>query len=244
MFRILILAICTALFTDRTPAQTGKRQYEARCVGCHGEDGLGGGHGPAIAAIARPRAISKPEVIDVIRKGIPDRGMPAFQVSNEEAGALADYVMSLKARAKAASMERPASLTATVRLRDGRIIDGILKNESNFDLQLLSTDGRLYLLTKDQVSEVIRSESSTPPAEAPIRPASEQGVSFEEVAHPQPGTWPTYDGNLNGNRFSPLSQINTGNVNRLAPKWMFTLKGASRALQVTPVVVDGVMYVT
>jgi alcohol dehydrogenase (cytochrome c) len=244
MFRILILAICTELFTDRAPAQTGKRQYETRCVGCHGGDGLGGGHGPAIAGVARPRAISKTEVMDVIRKGIPDRGMPAFQVSVEEANALADYVMSLKARAKATSVEGPASLTATVRLRDGRTIDGILKNESNFDLQLLSTEGKLYLLTKDQVAEIVRSEASTPPAEAPIRPTSEQGVSFEEVAHPKPGTWPTYDGNLNGNRFSPLSQINTGNVNSLAPKWMFTLKGASRALQVTPVVVDGVMYVT
>jgi len=69
--------------------------------------------------------------MDVIREGIPDRGMPAFQVYAEEANALADYLMSLKARAKAASMERPASLTATVRLRDGRTIDGILKNESN-----------------------------------------------------------------------------------------------------------------
>jgi len=107
MFRTLILAISTALLADPTPVQTGKRQYEARYVGCHGEDGLGGGHGPAIAGIARPRTTSKSEVIDVIRKGIPDCGMPAFQVSAEEANALADYVMSLKARAKAASMERP-----------------------------------------------------------------------------------------------------------------------------------------
>lgn len=68
---------------------------------------MGGGHGPAIAGVARPRATSKTEVMDVIRKGISDRGMPAFQVSAEEANALADYVMSLKARVKAASMERP-----------------------------------------------------------------------------------------------------------------------------------------
>src|SRR5213076_1537979 len=47
-----------------------------------------------------------------------------------------------------------------------------------------------------------------------------------------------------GNRFSQLNQINTTNVERLAPKWMFTLPGAGRALEGTPVVVDGVMYVT
>ena len=35
---------------------------------------------------------------------------------------------------------------------------------------------------------------------------------------------------LSGNRFSPLNQINTGNVARLAPKWMFPIPGAPRAL--------------
>jgi alcohol dehydrogenase (cytochrome c) len=49
---------------------------------------------------------------------------------------------------------------------------------------------------------------------------------------------------LSGNRFSPLDQINTRNVGQLAPRWMFTVQGAPRALQVTPVVADGVMYVT
>jgi alcohol dehydrogenase (cytochrome c) len=70
------------------------------------------------------------------------------------------------------------------------------------------------------------------------------GVPFEEIAQPKPGTWPTYDGNQSGNRFSPLDQINTSNVQHLAPKWMFTISGAPRALEATPIVVDGVMYVT
>jgi alcohol dehydrogenase (cytochrome c) len=70
------------------------------------------------------------------------------------------------------------------------------------------------------------------------------GISFSEIAGPQPGAWPSYHGNLSGNRFSSLDQINTGNVDRLAPRWMFTIAGAPRALEMTPVVVDGVMYVT
>jgi len=49
---------------------------------------------------------------------------------------------------------------------------------------------------------------------------------------------------MSGNRFSPLNQINTTNVEHLTPKWMFSFPGSSRALQMTPVVVDGVMYVT
>ena len=74
----------------------------------------------------------------------------------------------------------------------------------------------------------------------------ERGASipFEDIARPKPGTWPTYHGHLSGNRFSPLDQINSSNVHRLAPTWMFTIHGAPRDLQMTPVVAGGVMYVT
>src|SRR5262249_16815805 len=63
-------------------------------------------------------------------------------------------------------------------------------------------------------------------------------------ARPRAGAWPTYHGSPSGNRFSPLDQINTATVHRLAPIWMFTVHGAPRPLQVTPLVVDDVMYVT
>src|SRR5713101_6390465 len=51
-------------------------------------------------------------------------------------------------------------------------------------------------------------------------------IPFEEIAHPKPGTWPTYHGHLSGNRFSPLDQIDSSNVHHLAPRWMFTIHGA------------------
>src|SRR6185436_9801985 len=70
------------------------------------------------------------------------------------------------------------------------------------------------------------------------------GIPFADVVRPRPGEWPTYNGNLSSNRFSPLDQINATTIHSLAPKWMFTIHGAPRALQMTPIVVDGVMYVT
>jgi alcohol dehydrogenase (cytochrome c) len=79
---------------------------------------------------------------------------------------------------------------------------------------------------------------------SPASHAQSPGVRFEDIARPKPGAWPTYDGSLSGNRFSPLDQINTSNVQKLAPKWMFTIQDTPRALEGTPVVVDGVMYVT
>src|ERR1700739_2722590 len=99
MIRISTLAICIAVFWNLASAQApdaGRRTYQARCVGCHGEDGTGGGHGPDIVDVRPPRAPSEDEVRDLILKGIPDGGMPAFQMSTQEADAIAVFVMTLK----------------------------------------------------------------------------------------------------------------------------------------------------
>ena len=335
----LILAVCAAA---QTP-DSGKRQYLALCVGCHGEDGSGGGHGPGFLEVRRPRGTSREAVRDLILKGIMDAGMPAFKMTAEQADAIAGYVMTLKepavraaaggaAEGDAAAGERyfngkgncaschmvrgrggvlgpdlsnigrdrtaaqieqalrdpggapaapagrgggrggrggvPSYRAVTVRLRGGQTIRGIAKNESAFDLQLLAMDGTLRLMSKDQIAEIVREKSLMPRVDAPAEEMRDlvaylsrlsrdpsaratlamgelgRGITFEEVAHPKTGSWPTYHGNESGNRFSVLAQINTGNVDRLAPKWIFPIASAPRALEGTPVVVDGVMYVT
>jgi quinohemoprotein ethanol dehydrogenase len=45
------------------------------------------------------------------------------------------------------------------------------------------------------------------------------------------------------NRFSPLDQISTGNVGKLGLAWSYSLDSV-RGVETTPIVVDGVMYVT
>jgi mono/diheme cytochrome c family protein len=64
---------------------TGQRQYEARCAGCHGADGNGGGHGRGIVGSQRDRDA----VREIILKGIPAAGMPAFAIPSAEAEAIA-----------------------------------------------------------------------------------------------------------------------------------------------------------
>ena len=88
---------------------------------------------------------------------------------------------------------------------------------------------------------VDRSPRATLPGTAA---ATADGTRFADIARPKPGEWPTYHGRLSGNRHSALDQINTTNVARLAPKWTFQVPGAQGALQGTPVVVGGLMYVT
>jgi len=51
------------------------------------------------------------------------------------------------------------------------------------------------------------------------------------------------NGNYSQTRFYPNRQINTGNVNKLRPAWMFQMD-VTETLETTPIVVDGIMYVT
>jgi quinoprotein glucose dehydrogenase len=66
------------------------------------------------------------------------------------------------------------------------------------------------------------------------------------------GDWPAYGRDAGGARYSPLSQINRGNVGRLKPAWTYRtgaeeVKAASSnnaAFEATPILVDGLLYLT
>lgn len=101
-------------------------------------------------------------------------------------------------------------------MADGKTRTGILLAQGDLDATLLE-NGKYALLSRD--GDVYR--------EKPIAPKAD---------------WLMYDGSLTGNRFSPLEQINTSNVKRVGPAWIFAMPTSPR-LEVTPTVVDGIMYV-
>jgi quinohemoprotein ethanol dehydrogenase len=70
-------------------------------------------------------------------------------------------------------------------------------------------------------------------------------VALALAAAVQTADWPLHNYDLAGTRFSPLDQITASNVASLAPRWLFqtgVIDGVSN--QTTPVVADGMMYVT
>ena len=115
---------------------------------------------------------------------------------------------------------RPPRGATPVRVKalttDGRSLGGLALNQTSLDMQLLSDDGRIHLLRR-------------------------AGERYRQVT--SDSDWPTYNGRVGGNRYSALDQITRSNVTRLAPRWAFTVADSSR-LEVTPVVVDGILYVT
>lgn len=64
-----------------------------------------------------------------------------------------------------------------------------------------------------------------------------------EQADLQPGNWMAHGRTYDEQRFSPLSALDTSNVDELGLAWYFDLPD-DRGIEATPIVVDGVMYVT
>jgi alcohol dehydrogenase (cytochrome c) len=78
----------------------------------------------------------------------------------------------------------------------------------------------------------------------PTEPAAESGVRAEDLLKVPVGeNWPSYNGDYTGRRYSSLQQINVATVPRLRTAWVFHARN-SQNLEVTPVVVNGVMFVT
>ena len=69
-------------------------------------------------------------------------------------------------------------------------------------------------------------------------------VSFDRIANAdkEPGNWLTYSRNYQGHRFSPLNEINAGNVGRMKVKWAYQFPDPGN--EVSPIVVDNIMYMT
>ncbi len=77
-----------------------------------------------------------------------------------------------------------------------------------------------------------------------------QGLDPAAIVKPIPGSWPTYNGDYSGRRFSPLDQISAKNVRDLSLAWVFyanTGPGGNpfgSQIKSTPLEVGGVLYFT
>jgi len=70
-------------------------------------------------------------------------------------------------------------------------------------------------------------------------------VTYDRLlnAEKEPGSWLTYSGRYEGWRYSPLAQVTRENVKNLKVKWVHQMP-TTHLVETTPLVADGVMYVT
>jgi len=201
-----------------------------QCASCHMVGGRGTAIGPDLSNAGREMTVEE------IRKALRDPGA---------------YIS-------------PGYDLVTVTLHDGQTIRGFARQRGNFDLQLQDLEGRLHPLREDQIAEVRdENHSLMQPVKAstdelrdliaylshlegvkpgvPVVGAAPSASDFSRILHPKAGDWPTYDGKLSGHRYSELTQINSANVKQLVVKWASPIPHFG--LEVTPLVVDGIMYV-
>jgi alcohol dehydrogenase (cytochrome c) len=204
-------------------AAAGKAYFWGKggCGGCHIIYGRGGVKGPDLTTLGRTRTVRR------------------IEEALSSPGGTRGYQVVL------------------VELKDGSSLHGFARNESTYDLQLQDFEGNFHFLRQADIVHIERKkEPLMPPVhlgEAELHnllaylsspsPPDRQQETALKGGIPGPGDWPTYNGQPGGNRYTPLDQINVGNVSRLAPRWTFPLQGA-QGLQTTPVVIGGLMIVT
>lgn len=96
----------------------------------------------------------------------------------------------------------------------------------------------ILLLVVSALSWAQGGRGGQPNREAPVTP-----VPFERIlrARQEPHNWLTYSGDYFSHRYSTLTQITTGNAKNLQLEWVFQSPSLDKH-EVTPLVVDGVMY--
>jgi alcohol dehydrogenase (cytochrome c) len=72
--------------------------------------------------------------------------------------------------------------------------------------------------------------------------AQQSGLTSAQIAKPASTSWPTYNGDYSGRRYSTLTKITAANVKNLSLAWLYDIPGGGGNLKATPLQVDGVLY--
>ena len=229
MRKLLSLSLLLGCALPAFSQDAGSTTFENRCSLCHGGDGSGG-RAPSLLGFVRYHTDA--EISSLIHDGRLDKGMPRFDLSATETHDLITYLRSLAGSNPAMAQggytgnapmkvgrrkPPPGPHAGSLKLADGKTLEGTV-TETDFSAQVLTADGEFHLL-------------------------SHEGDEYREKALEPKQDWTSYDGSFSGNRYSTLSQINTGNVKHLSLAWLFPNTSTTR-LETTPIVVDGVMYIT
>jgi PQQ-dependent dehydrogenase (methanol/ethanol family) len=171
----------------------------------------------------------------------------------------------------------------SLQLRDGSTLRGFVRSRTSFDIAIQDLKGRFHPLSLGRVAHITEEKASLmPPVKASggelqnliaflsgltgVKPQTTVphapvpgGIDFSAILNPKPADWLTYNGNLNGNRYSQLTQINASNVNKLVLKWAYSIPLWTQflpdtpyfrenmryfGLETIPIVAGGIMYVT
>lgn len=220
---------------------------EGRCSTCHMVAGRGAAIGPDLSAVARELTV------DQLREAVEN---PSARIA-------------------------PGYGLVRVERRGAAMVRGFARNRTGYEIAVQDLKGGLQTMVVGEGTVVTEEKASAMPAAkmsadllaylaslAGVKPGAlteatgaqaPGAISFARIQSPKPGDWLTYNGNLSGNRYSPLTQINGSNVGKLALQWTFSIPLWAQflpdtpyfhenmryfGLETVPLVADGIMYLT
>jgi alcohol dehydrogenase (cytochrome c) len=197
--------------------ERGNELFDLNCARCHGGDANGGEYGPSI--VAAYSSMTDEILENYLRTGNPSSGMPAVNIEIDDLLLVIGYLRSI-APLGAFNPDFLAE-RRTILLDNEETLTGVILGEGFIDLQIRDDEGQIHLLRK------LNSTS--------------EAIIYKKVTSNT--NWPSYNGTTLGYRHTELTEINKNNVGQLSAAWSFNLD-VPGMVQTTPIVQDGIMYVT
>ena len=215
ILRIAVLTSCAVIVASVASAQAPAGRQQYESRCARCHGGDGTGGESGPAIVRQIGERADEDLVGFLRTGRPASGMPAFDLAADDMKVLVAYLRTLVPTSRTAP---PTIVRKSVQTSDGRTLEGRVIGEGLSDLQLRTDDRHIHLLRKA--------------ANGRYRAVTSQR------------DWTTYHGDVSGNRYTTMTQIDKSNVARLAPRWVFPMPNVAGSVETTPLVVDGVMYVS
>ncbi|HXJ42106.1 MAG TPA: PQQ-dependent dehydrogenase, methanol/ethanol family, partial [Bryobacteraceae bacterium] len=229
-------------------AMAGKAVFEGKggCVSCHMVNGNGASVGPDLSAAGKTASAQ------LLAKITDPNRAPAAGGGRGRGGGR--------------GVVRPTTIIA--KTKDGREYRGAQKSADAVSVQMIDTTGRYHSFEKAALADLKIEAKSLMPDDYSKRLtgaeigdvvaylksldgsdltklAGGRGLTWERIrdSAKEPQNYLSYWGDLSGQHFSALNQINAQNVKTLQAKWAVQMPGDG-VVQAIPLVVDGIMYTT
>lgn len=204
-------------------AADGQAVYEAKCSSCHLSNLIGAFEAPALIGpnfMSRWDSRTTKDLYTFIRTSMPPNSPNTL--SKQEAASLVAYILLMNG-----ATAGPRALTPTTGIRIGAVATGQVPAKLPFTP--VRFVGQLQGRVLSGITVAGKVKNYVP-------------VTDEMLRHPPPGDWLIMRGNDQGWMHSPLTQINTHDVQNLQLAWAWAMNEGGGANETQPLVHDGIIY--
>jgi alcohol dehydrogenase (cytochrome c) len=206
----------------------GRQGYNDNCAQCHNADLSGTNDAPQLAGSAFSGAW-KGRTVEALYNKI-SKTMPAGRGGSLDDATYANivaFVLHANGAAAGSTALDPKSTASIGAIANGKVPDDVL--HPPVASRRMDVPGSLSLPSKFGLTLEGHIQNYVPVTEAMMN-------------NPPDSDWLMFRRNYQGWSYSPLNQINTGNVSQLQLKWMWSMP-ENGTMEITPIVHNGIMFV-